>query len=89
MINRLEYDALPLKEKSVPLRYPDEECECKKENGGCGGSCLNRVSKVECCEAPKPKESSICHCGPDCGNRLFQDKIYSKVTRFQVYISSS
>lgn len=85
IINRLEYDALPLREKSVPLKYPDEECECKKEQGGCGFSCLNRVSKVECCEAPKPNGSSICHCGPDCGNRLFQDKIYSKVTRFQEY----
>jgi hypothetical protein len=46
IITRLEYDALPLKEKSVPFKYPDEECECKRETGGCGGSCLNRVSKV-------------------------------------------
>ena len=40
---------------------------------------LNRLSKVECCEALKPNGESICALGPNCGNRLFEKRAYAKV----------
>ena len=59
-INRLDYDNLAGKEKSVPFYTQEEQCTCKVE---CGPACLNRVSKIECCGALKANEESICNLG--------------------------
>jgi SET domain-containing protein len=81
-ISRLEYDNLPLKEKSVPRVMPDEMCTCKEQ---CGERCLNRISKIECFESTKPNEDSICKVGPGCGNRCLQERKYAKTERFQEF----
>jgi hypothetical protein len=67
-ISRLEYDSLPGREKSVPFYAPEEVCRCGAGSGGsgerrCGEGCLNRVSRIECCESLKTTEESICPIG--------------------------
>ncbi len=78
MISKLAYG-----NHSLPVHYQNESCVCKEV---CDEKCLNRVSKVECCDkhdAQHKKEPSICAVGGDCGNRLFVNKTYAKYERFR------
>ena len=84
---RLDYDCLPLKEKSLPLHTQDNTCNCTEI---CGQSCYNRVSRVECYNPTKLD----CLCGlpidkyiakDDCGNRMLQLRQYASTERFQEF----
>ena len=50
----------------------DVECLCQADQDGfgCGDSCLNRFSNIECVD-------SVCTLGPGCRNRQFQCKRYT------------
>lgn len=66
----------------VPLHFSDEVCECIEK---CDENCLNRISKIECCEKNTIKKESICNVGKGCGNRQFTNREYVKVQPFQEY----
>ena len=84
VLRALDYDTLPLGEKSMPFHTPDSECECESEV--CGDRCLNRLLKIECCEmGGKGTSRSICAVGPECTNRQFQQRNYAKCLEFQEY----
>lgn len=88
-IRRLDYDALPDKVDSLPYHPPEECCNCRSH---CGPDCLNRISKVECCEPfngelvcrameppeDKDKDSKAWH-KKNCGNRCLQNSEYAQV----------
>lgn len=44
-------------------------------------SSLPSISRVECCESLRPSGDDICPLGPECGNRVFEKKIYAKVSK--------
>ena len=50
-------------------------------------SSLPSVSRVECCESLRPSGDDICPLGPECGNRVFEKKIYAKVSKeYEVHL---
>jgi SET domain-containing protein len=55
------------------------QCCCKRD---CDESCLNRISKIECCEIGS---RSLCGVADKrCSNRQFSSRQYVKVQPFQV-----
>jgi hypothetical protein len=61
-ISRLNYDMLPLKEKSAPTHYHSDLCSCI---GTCTSSCFNALSRIEC-------TAENCNVGGmNCGNRPY------------------
>jgi hypothetical protein len=54
---------------------PEVCCEC---TASCGEQCLNRVSRIECCEIKVNRNSDpVCHVGVGCGNRAIQSRQYA------------
>ena len=76
MLHKLTYDALPEKEKSVPLHIQEEHCDCVDV---CDDRCMNRILCIECDD----KTCKVRRKDGDCGNRLFSNRFYSKTERIR------
>ena len=79
-IKNLDYSLLPSREKSMPVHYSEECCECVDI---CGETCLNRILKIECCEPSANNGVQICNVGAKCTNRRLQNQEYASTEKFR------
>ncbi len=75
-IRKNDYDTLTNK-KLVTTYNPEFCCDCTVT---CGPMCLNRVSKMECCDVKVNRNNDpVCHVGAHCSNRAIQNREYADV----------
>lgn len=80
VIKNLDYSLLPNREKSLPVHYSEECCECVDV---CGDTCLNRILNIECCEPSANNGIQICNVGAKCTNRRLQNQEYASTEKFR------